>query len=129
MEPKEKLRRFAHFFARHDLREHHYDNCKVEFSQAHAYGLAFEYLLKGYSSQQIEGAYYNAMIRLHQLAVDQGRSSVVPSGLISDARRRLERLKPANQKYDPNGVLSSGKRRVQFREGTKSFGNPKGHSA
>jgi len=119
MDVREKLRRFAHHFAKHNLKDHHYDNCRVEFSAAHAYGLTYQYLLKGYSIQQIEGAYYHALIRLHQLAVDQGLNTVVPSGLIADARRRLGKNKPAVELYDPKGVLDSRKRRFSRESNAK----------
>ena len=114
MDGKEKLRRFAHFFARHNLQAHHYDNCRVVYSQAHAYGFAFEFLLRGYSGEQIEGAYYHAMIALHQYAVDNEYRAVVPSGLITGARRRLERVKPANQLYDPKGILVNRGKKMRF---------------
>jgi hypothetical protein len=126
METNEGLRRFAYFYSRHQLREEHYEGCKITYSLPHAYAFVFEFLQRGYSIIQIHRVYLEMLRKWHAIAVDGGKKELLPSGLISEARKELLKHKPASKLIDPKGILSRGKRKAQL--GIKPFGSPKGHA-
>jgi len=69
---RRKLRRLAFAMARHDLKEEHWDNCKVRHSYRHAFNYAVRELEAGCNRKTITKAYELALRSVHAQAVDQG---------------------------------------------------------
>lgn len=92
---KEKLRRRAHWVARHDLKSCHdvWTTCKVAYSHPHVFNFVFEFLQLGYSAQQIEKVYNKQLREWHTKGSDMGKV-LKPSGLVSAVRVDLLKLMP-----------------------------------
>lgn len=64
------LLRLAGFVVRHQLRPCHWDNCKVTFRFAHAFGFAIRALLRGYDKRTVVLVYERALHKRHRDATD-----------------------------------------------------------
>jgi hypothetical protein len=87
-----KTRNLAWFIARNDLRNEHWDNCKVKHTMRHGFTFALQELRRGCNRQTIVKSYSMALHEIHAVAVDAGvteEASWPPSSTISRARQIL----------------------------------------
>lgn len=68
----------------------HWDNCKVQFQPRMMFLTVFQLLQRGIDKTEIVRAYDGLLHRHHALAVDEGQSTWLPSGIISDLRRLFQ---------------------------------------
>lgn len=95
--PTKKQIAFAHWLKR-DLQERHlWDNCKINGSDAHAFGYALRALQAGFGVEQIHDAFENALKVMHGTATDVGLLTGQPthirfclSSTVSLAQRMLK---------------------------------------
>jgi hypothetical protein len=73
------------------LAAEHWDNCKVEYSMPHAYGLALRAARLGLDVSDLRRAYAAALLTAHGLATDRG-AVWVPSGMVARLRAVLDDL-------------------------------------
>ena len=88
----QRMINLSFFIARNDLKQEHWDNCKIKHRMKHAFTYSLQELRRGCNRQTIVKAYSMALHEMHGVAVDAGvteESSWQPSSTISRARRIL----------------------------------------
>jgi hypothetical protein len=88
----QRMINLSFFIARNDLKQEHWDNCKIKHRVEHAFTYSLQELRRGCNRQTIVKAYSMALHEMHGVAVDAGvteESSWQPSSTISRARRIL----------------------------------------
>ena len=88
----QKMRNFAFYIARNDLRQEHWDNCKIQHTMRHGFNYALQELEKGCNRRTIVKAYQMALRECHGIAVDAGvteQASWLPSSTINKAKSIL----------------------------------------
>lgn len=88
----QKMRNFAFYIARNDLRQEHWDNCKIQHTMRHGFNYALQELEKGCNRRTIVKAYQMALRECHSIAVDAGvteQASWLPSSTINKAKSIL----------------------------------------
>jgi hypothetical protein len=68
------------------LKDCHYDNCKVEFCEGHAFNYALRMLHRGIDKADIVKNYEKCLLHFHGLATDAGQTWK-PSGVINAAQK------------------------------------------
>ena len=122
-----KTRNLAWYIARNDLRNEHWDNCKVAHTMNHSFTYALQALRRGCNRRTITKAYSMALEEIHAVAVDSGvtePASWQPSSTISRARtilrnggchgqwsRRVARLNNSNEVIVSADSQSAGRSR------------------
>lgn len=87
-----KTRNLAWYIARNDLRNEHWDNCKVAHTMNHSFTYALQALRRGCNRRTIIRAYSMALEEIHAIAVDSGvtePASWPPSSTTHRARKLL----------------------------------------
>jgi hypothetical protein len=87
-----KTRNLAWYIARNDLRNEHWDNCKVAHTMNHSFTYALQALRRGCNRRTITKAYSMALEEIHAIAVDSGvtePASWPPSSTTHRARKLL----------------------------------------
>jgi hypothetical protein len=108
------IRRLAWAFARRELADEHWDNCKVTFRVHYAFRFVLAALNCGILQEDILSAYRLALHRGHVLATEAGlaRRDLVrwePSGVIAWARQHLGRAPArggAPRGYERSGIFN-----------------------
>ena len=88
----QKMRNFAFYIARNDLRQEHWDNCKIQHTMRHGFNYALQELEQGCNRRTIVKAYQMALRECHSIAVDAGvteQASWLPSSTINKAKSIL----------------------------------------
>ena len=96
--PTSKQIALAHWLKRELWKRHSWDNCKVQRSDAHAFGFALRAIQAGYDIDQIHKAFESALKTMHGTATDVGLNTGAPtqtlfclSSTVSLANKLLEK--------------------------------------
>ena len=96
--PTSKQVALAHWLKRELWKRHSWDNCKVQKSDAHAFGFALRAIKAGFDVDQIHRAFESALKVMHGTATDVGLNTGQPthtlfclSSTVSLAQRTLQK--------------------------------------
>ena len=98
--PTSKQVALAHWLKRELWKRHSWDNCKVQKSDAHAFGFALRAIKAGFDVDQIHKAFEQALKVMHGTATDVGLNTGQPthtlfclSSTVSLAQRNLQNIR------------------------------------
>jgi hypothetical protein len=117
--PTSKQVALAHWLKRELWKRHSWDNCKVQKSDAHAFGFALRAIKAGFDVDQIHKAFEQALKVMHGTATDVGLNTGRPTQTLFC----LSSTVSLGERYLKN-IRSSGNARPTWRPRKASIHHP-----
>jgi hypothetical protein len=117
--PTSKQVKLAHWLKRELWKRHSWDNCKVQKSDAHAFGFALRAIKAGFDVDQIHKAFEQALKVMHGTATDVGLNRGNPTNTFFS----LSSTVSLGERYLKN-IRSSGNARPTWRPREASIHHP-----